>query len=261
MIKVEELRAGYRDVEILHGISLEVERGEVLVVMGQSGCGKSTFLRHLMGLQRPISGIIKIGNLDLSQMTPKQYAHFCRSVGVAFQSGALLNSLTVRENVAFPLYEHTRLSKPVIDIMVQMKLDQVELRGVEDMMPSELSGGMRKRVALARALIMDPEILLLDEPTTGLDPIIAAGIDDLILHLRDAYRATMVVVAHDIDSGFHIADRLAIFYQGQIAVIGPPEEVKNSDHPYVRQFLDRRPDEPEDRPPLFKTSRPPQAES
>lgn len=252
MIQVENLIGGYNGTEVLHGISLEVEAGEILVIMGQSGCGKSTFLRHLMGLMAPQSGTVRIGEMDLTEMTPREYLAFCRSVGVLFQSGALLQSLTVGENVAFPLREHTRLAEPVIELMVRMKLDQVELREVEQKLPSELSGGMRKRAALARALIMDPEILLLDEPTTGLDPIIAAGIDDLVVHIRDAYGVTMVVVAHDIDSGMRIADRMAIFYEGNVVACGTPEDIRNSDHPYVRQFLERRPEEPEERPPLFE---------
>lgn len=251
MIHVENLKAAYEDTEVLHGISLHVEPGEILVIMGQSGCGKTTFLRHLMGLQKPVGGTVRIGELDLTRMKVRQYVEFCRSVGVLFQNGALFGSLTVAENVAFPLREHTRLADPVIEIVVRMKLDQVELRGVERMLPSELSGGMRKRAALARALVMDPRILLLDEPTTGLDPIIAAGIDELILHLRDAYHATMVVVAHDVASGMKVADRVAIFHEGNMLALGTPEEIRSSPDPYVRQFLERRPDEPADRPRLF----------
>jgi phospholipid/cholesterol/gamma-HCH transport system ATP-binding protein len=243
MIKVENLVASYGDVEVLHGISLEVKEGEILTVMGQSGCGKTTFLRHLMGLQKPESGAVVIGDLDLTSMTEDQYVDFCRSVGVLFQSGALFGSLTIGDNVAFPLREHTTLAEPVISIMVSMKLQQVGLSGTEDMMPPELSGGMRKRAALARALIMDPSILLLDEPTTGLDPIIAAGIDELILRIRDAYHATMVVVAHDVESSMRIADQIAIFYKGRLLEIGTPQQIGNSSHPYVRQFLERRPDQ------------------
>jgi phospholipid/cholesterol/gamma-HCH transport system ATP-binding protein len=251
MLQVEELRGGYGDTEVLHGISLEVKEGEILVVMGGSGCGKTTFLRYLMGLKKPREGIIRAGGLDLSSMSSKQYRRFCRSIGVLFQSGALLNSMSVGENVAFPLKEHTTLADSVIRRMVSMKLDQVELRGTEDMMPSELSGGMRKRAGLARALVLDPGLLLLDEPTTGLDPIIAADIDELVLNIREAYGASMVVVAHDIESGLHIADRLVIFRDGKIVAQGTPQEIKNSQNPYVRQFLQRRPNKPQERPPLF----------
>jgi phospholipid/cholesterol/gamma-HCH transport system ATP-binding protein len=251
MLQVEELRGGYGDTEVLHGISLEVKEGEILVVMGGSGCGKTTFLRYLMGLKKPREGIIRAGGLDLSSMSSKQYRRFCRSIVVLFQSGALLNSMSVGENVAFPLKEHTTLADSVIRRMVSMKLDQVELRGTEDMMPSELSGGMRKRAGLARALVLDPGLLLLDEPTTGLDPIIAADIDELVLNIREAYGASMVVVAHDIESGLHIADRLVIFRDGKIVAQGTPQEIKNSQNPYVRQFLQRRPNKPQERPPLF----------
>ena len=170
--------------------------------------------------------------------------------GVLFQSGALFNSLTVGQNVAFPLRQHTKLADPIVEIMVKMKLNQVGLQGTENLMPSELSGGMRKRAALARALIMDPQILLLDEPTTGLDPIIAAGIDELVLHIRDAYRATMVVVAHDVESGMRIADRVAIFHRGSLLELGSPDQIKHSGQPYVRQFLERRADETFDKPSL-----------
>ena len=252
MIEVKNLRAAYGENEVLHGVSLRVERGEILAVMGQSGCGKTTFLRHLMGLQEPVSGGVRIGELDLTRMTPVQYMQFCKSVGVLFQSAALFNSLDVGSNVAFPLREHTELSESVIRIIVRMKLDQVGLRGTEDMMPAELSGGMRKRAGLARAIVMDPRILLLDEPTSGLDPIIAAGIDELILNIRDSYDATMVVVAHDVESSLRIADRIAIFHKGSLVEVGTPREIRESKHEYVRQFLERRPDEPTSRAPLFE---------
>jgi len=259
MIHVENLVAAYNSTEVLSGVSLHVKPGEILVIMGQSGCGKTTFLRHLMGLQKPKSGRVSIADLDLAQMSEEQYRNFSRSTGVLFQSGALFNSLTVGANVAFPLRQHTALAGPVIDIMVRMKLNQVGLQDVERLMPSELSGGMRKRAALARALIMDPQILLLDEPTTGLDPIIAAGIDELVMHIRDAYRATMVVVAHDVASGMRIADRIAIFHQGGLLELGSPDEISNSGQPFVRRFLERRPDETRHRPSLHgKPKSPPE---
>jgi len=252
MIEVKNLRAGYGETEVLHGITLSVERGEILVIMGQSGCGKTTFLRHLMGLQQPASGSVHIGDLDLTRMTPNQYLRFCKSVGVLFQSAALFNSLTVGANVAFPLLEHAELSETVVRIIVRMKLDQVGLRGTEEMMPAELSGGMRKRAGLARAIVMDPDILLLDEPTSGLDPIIAAGIDELILNVRDSYDATMVVVAHDIESSLKVADRIAIFHKGALVEVGTPREIRKSEQDYVRQFLERRAEEPSSRAPLFE---------
>ena len=239
MIEVTNLVGGYNNTVVLDGVNLEVERGKILAIMGQSGCGKTTFLRHLIGLEKPLSGTIKIDDFELSSMDYKQYRLFCRSVGVLFQNGALFNSMTIEDNVAFPLREHTSLAEPVIDIMVKMKLNQVELQDIRSRMPSELSGGMRRRAALARALIMDPKLLILDEPTTGLDPVIAAGIDELILNIREAYKSTMVIVAHDIASCMQIADEIAIFYGGQVLQTGSPEKIRESTHPFVRRFFNR----------------------
>ena len=247
MIRVRNLMAGYGSNLVLDNISLEVAPHEIIVIMGQSGCGKSTFLRHLIGLQRPRAGSVEIDGTDVARMNHRQYRAFCRSVGVLFQSGGLFNSMTVGENVAFPLREHTKLADPVIEIVVKLKLQQVGLPGVENAMPAELSGGMKKRAGLARALALDPIILFLDEPTTGLDPIIAAGIDELILRIRSIYKATMVVVAHDIASGMHIGDRIAIFRDHKIIELGTPEQIRNSPNPYVQQFLTRQPDKAESR--------------
>lgn len=246
MINVRNLVAAYGDTPVLHGVSLSVQPQEIMVIMGQSGCGKSTFLRHLIGLQKPISGTVEINGRNVVGMGDKEYRDFCRSVGVLFQFGALFNSMTVGENVAFPLREYTRLADPVIDIVVKLKLQQVGLAGVEGLMPSELSGGMRKRAGLARALALDPTMLFLDEPTTGLDPIIAAGIDELTLRLRAIYKATMVVVAHDIASGMQIADRIAIFKDGRLLEVGTPEEIRSSNDRYIRQFLNREADHGKD---------------
>ena len=243
VIRVRDLSAGYDGNVVLEGVSLEVFPREIVVIMGQSGCGKSTFLRHLVGLQKPTAGTIDINGNDITRMTEKEYRDFCRSMGVLFQSGGLFNSMTVGENVAFPLREHTRLADPVIEIVVKLKLQQVGLPGVENLMPSQLSGGMRRRAGLARALALDPTILFLDEPTTGLDPIIAAGIDELIVRIRDIYRATMVVVAHDIASSMRIADRIAIFRDRRIIEVGTPEQIRKSSNPYVVQFLNRQPEE------------------
>ncbi len=245
MIEVRNLVAGYDDTVVLRDISLHVEPREIVVIMGQSGCGKSTFLRHLIGLQKPLSGTVEIEGMDVTRMTEKDYRSFCRRVGVLFQSGGLFNSMTVGDNVAFPLREYTRLAEPVVQVAAKMKLDQVGLRGVENQMPSELSGGMKKRAGLARALALDPSILFLDEPTTGLDPIIAAGIDELILRLRDLYRATMVVVAHDVTSSMHIADRIALFGERRLVALGTPREIEQSPDPYVQQFFHREPDQPD----------------
>lgn len=243
IVDVDNLVASYDGNVVLDGVSLHVEPHEIVVIMGQSGCGKSTFLRHLIGLQKPDSGTVEINGADVTEMNHRQYRSYCRSLGVLFQSGGLFNSMTVGENVAFPLREHTRLADPVIDIVVKLKLQQVGLPGVEELMPSQLSGGMKKRAGLARALALDPTIMFLDEPTTGLDPIIAAGIDDLIVRIREIYKATMVVVAHDIASSMRIADRIAIFRDQNIVELGTPEEIRSSDNPYVQQFLNRRAEE------------------
>jgi len=244
MIKVRNLVAKYGDLLVLDDVSLEVKPQEVMVIMGQSGCGKSTFLRHLIGLQRPVSGTVEISGRDITAMSEEEYRHYCQSVGVLFQSGGLFNSMSVGQNVAFPLQEHTRVAQSVIDVVVQLKLRQVGLPDSADQMPSELSGGMKKRAGLARALALDPQVLFLDEPTTGLDPIIAAGIDELVVNIHKLYHATMVVVAHDIASSLRIADRIAIFKDAHIIEIGTPREIRESTNPYVRQFMHREPDEP-----------------
>ena len=241
VIEADRVVAQYGEKKVLKGVSLAVDPGEIVVIMGRSGCGKTTLLRHLMGLKEPTAGQVRVGGDDIYAMSRREYTEFCRSMGVLFQSGALFDSLTVGDNVAFPLREHSRLAEPVIDITVRMKLNQVGLEGTEDMMPDQLSGGMRKRAALARALALDPGLVFLDEPTTRLDPIIAGGIDELIVHLRDTYGVTMVVVSHDIETGMNVADRIAVLQDGEMAMAGPPEQIKASDNPQVRQFLARRP--------------------
>lgn len=243
MIKVSNLTAAYGENLVLDQVSLEIQDREVMVIMGQSGCGKSTFMRHLIGLQAPVSGSVEFDGRDVTTLNDKEYRSFCRSVGVLFQSGGLFNSMSVGENIAFPLKEHTRLADPVIDIVIKLKLHQVGLPDVAEQMPSELSGGMKKRAGLARALALDPGILFLDEPTTGLDPIIAAGIDELILELHRLYRATMVVVAHDIASSLRVADRIAIFKDASIVQVGTPRQIQESENPYVQQFMHREAEE------------------
>ncbi|MCD6416063.1 MAG: ABC transporter ATP-binding protein [Planctomycetes bacterium] len=245
MIRVENLVAAYDDTLVLDGVSLHVRKREIMVIMGQSGCGKSTLLRHMIGLATPQSGSVRIDGVDISNMNWRTYREFCRSVGVLFQSGGLFKSMTVGDNVAFPLREHTRLDEPVIRIVVKLKLDHVGLRGAENLMPAELSGGMKKRAGLARALALDPPILFLDEPTTGLDPIIGAGIDELILRLHKLYESTMVVVSHDVASGLRIADRIAIFGEKDLLELGTPQQIRSSANPYVQQFFKRQPPEEE----------------
>jgi phospholipid/cholesterol/gamma-HCH transport system ATP-binding protein len=243
-ISVRNLRVNYGAQEILHGINFEVQRGETLVILGGSGSGKSTLLRTLVGLERPSGGEIWIRGKNFASMPEAERDELLKKMGMSFQSGALFGSMTVGENVSLPLREHTLLDESTIEIMVRLKLDQVGLSGFEEYMPAQLSGGMKKRAAIARALAMEPEILFFDEPSAGLDPIIAAGIDELILKLKKAFRITILVVTHELASAFLIADRMILLNKGKIVADGTPQELRESAEPRVRQFLDRVP-EPE----------------
>ena len=244
VISLRNLRVSYGEREILHGISFDVLPGETLVILGGSGSGKSTLLRTLVGLEKPSAGEILIKGQDLAKASAAELDEIRKKIGMSFQGGALFGSMTVGENVALPLREHTRLAESTIEIILRLKLEQVGLEGFEYYAPSQLSGGMKKRAALARALAMDPEILFFDEPSAGLDPIIAAGIDELILHLKRAFRMTIIVVTHELASAFLIADRMLLIDRGIVVALGTPEEMRSSMQPRVRQFLDRVP-EPE----------------
>ena len=239
IISLRELRVSYGEREILHGINFDVVRGETLVILGGSGSGKSTLLRTLVGLERPSSGEIWLKGKNLAAMSAMELDEIRKRIGMSFQGGALFGSMTVGENVALPLQEHTKLEDSTIEIILRLKLDQVGLAGFEDYMPSQLSGGMKKRAAVARALAMDPEILFFDEPSAGLDPIIAAGVDQLILDLKKAFHMTIVVVTHELASAFLIADRMVLIDKGYVVDIGTTEEMRSSTQPRVRQFLDR----------------------
>jgi len=239
MISLRNLRVSYGDREILHGISFDVMRAETLVILGGSGSGKSTLLRTLVGLERPSSGEIWLRGKNLAAISSQEMDEIRKRIGMSFQGGALFGSMTVGENVALPLREHTKLEDSTIEIIVRLKLDQVGLAGFENYMPSQLSGGMKKHAAVARALAMDPEILFFDEPSAGLDPIIAAGVDQLILELKKAFHMTIIVVTHELASAFLIADRMVLIDKGNVVAIGPAEEMRSSTHPRVRQFLDR----------------------
>lgn len=243
-ISVVNLRVSYGEREILHGITFDVKRGETMVILGGSGSGKSTLLRTLVGLEKPTQGEVWIKGVNTAKISEREMDAIRKKMGMSFQGSALFGSMTVGENVALPLREHTKLEDSTIEIMVRIKLGQVGLANFEDFMPSELSGGMKKRAAVARALAMDPEILFFDEPSAGLDPIIAAGLDDLILNLKKAYSITIVVVTHELASAFLIADRMVLVDRGHIVALGTKEEIQASTHPRVRQFLDRVP-EPE----------------
>ena len=242
MIRVADLVTHYDDRLILNHINLDFPTGQTMVILGGSGTGKSTLLRHILGLEHATSGSILIKGEDICTMSEDRLNQVRRKMGMLFQSAALFNSMTVEENVALPLRELTRLEESTIRIMARIKLELVGLSGVENYMPSQLSGGMKKRAGLARALAMDPEILLFDEPSAGLDPITAAGIDSLILKLKAAFRMTIVVVTHELSSAFMIADRMTVLDKGEIIATGTPEEVRHSDHPRVVQFMNRTPD-------------------
>src|SRR5271157_2532387 len=225
MISLRDVRVSYTGREILHGITFDVQRGETLVI-----------------LEKPTSGEVWIAGQNFSAISEAERNAIRRKIGMSFQGGALFGSMTVGENVALPLREHTKLEASTIDIMVRLKLDQVGLSGYEQYMPSQLSGGMKKRAAVARALAMDPEILFFDEPSAGLDPIIAAGIDHLILDLKQAFHMTIIVVTHELASAFLIADRMVLINKGDVVALGTVKEMQNSTHPRVRQFMDRVPE-------------------
>jgi phospholipid/cholesterol/gamma-HCH transport system ATP-binding protein len=241
-IAIRNLVTKFGSREILKNINLEIRRGETFVILGGSGSGKSTLLRHIVGLELPTQGRIWINGRDITGIPEDEFNELRRKIGMAFQNSALFNSMTVGDNVALPLREHTKLEDSTIQIMTRIKLEQVGLSGVDAFMPSQLSGGMRKRAGIARALAMDPEILLFDEPSAGLDPIIAAGIDNLILKLKRAFHMTIVLVTHELASAFLLADRMAMLDRGVILFVGTPEEFRSCPLPRVRQFLERQAD-------------------
>jgi len=244
VIRADHIVKSFGGRTVLDGISLEVCRGETFVIMGGSGCGKSTFLRHIIGALKPDAGKVHLLGKDLSKLNEDQMDGVKKRIGMCYQSSALFDSMTVGENVSLPLREHTRLDKSVIDIVVKMKLELVGLRGFEGLMPSQLSGGMKKRVGLARAIVMDPEIVFYDEPTAGLDPIVAGVIDKLILDLSKKLAITSVVVTHDMKSVFSIADRVAMFYEGKVLEVDTPARIKASKDPRIQQFITGSPDGP-----------------
>jgi phospholipid/cholesterol/gamma-HCH transport system ATP-binding protein len=246
IVSASDLRVGYGGREVLHGLAFDIRQGETVAIIGGSGSGKSTMLRTLVGLEKPSSGQVRVKGVDIARASEREWDALRKRIGIAFQGGALIGSMSVGENIALPLLEHTKLEPSTIEVMVRIRLEQVGLSGFEHFSPSQLSGGMKKRAAFARAMALDPEILFFDEPSAGLDPITAAGIDDLILSLKKAYALTMVVVTHELTSAFLIADRIILLDRGSIAAMGSVEEVRSSQHPRVRQFLDRVPDSTQD---------------
>lgn len=243
-IRVEHVRVDFGERTVLRDVSLEVRRGETLVILGGSGSGKSTLLRTMIGVNEPVSGRIHILGSDVYSLDEGALNQVRKRFGILFQSGALYNSMTVGENVALPLREHTDLDDNIIRIMVKMKLELVGLRDFEDLMPSQISGGMKKRVGLARALALDPEILFYDEPGAGLDPIVAGVIDKLIMDLSQKLGVTSVVVTHEMGSAFQIADRMVLLFDGEMVAEGTPDDFRHSEDPYVKQFIGGEPDGP-----------------
>ncbi len=254
IVQVKNLVAAYGNRTVLNGVNLDIYPGESLAILGRSGCGKSTLLRHMIGLAKPVSGQVLIKGQDIYAISEDEKVALFKKVGMLFQSAALFNSMTVGDNVAFPLREHTELEESTIQIMMKMKLDLVGLSGFDSFKPAQLSGGMKKRAGLARAIAMDPEVLFCDEPSAGLDPVVGAGLDNLILKLKKAFRMTIVVVTHEMASVFKMADRIAMMHEGKVLAVGSKEELSGSDNPIIRQFLNREPDEEKiDREQYLKT--------
>src|SRR5437867_10276464 len=244
IIEVDHLVRRFGDRAVLDQISFNVHRGETLVIMGGSGCGKSTLLRHMVGSMKPTSGSVRSFGEEVTTMNEREIGRVRRRFGMLFQSGALLASLTVGENVALPLFQHTDKSADEIEQIAKQKLEMVGLTGFENLKPAEISGGMKKRVGLARALALDPELLFSDEPTSGLDPIMTAVVDQLTLKLTHGLHMTAVVVSHDMTSAFRIATRMIMLGHGSIVAEGTPDEIRNSPNPEVQQFIHGQPDGP-----------------
>jgi phospholipid/cholesterol/gamma-HCH transport system ATP-binding protein len=242
-IEVRNLVTHYGDREILKNISFSIPKGETTVILGGSGCGKSTLLKHLIGLLKPTCGEILINGNDITEMNEDGMNEVRKKMGILFQGSALLNSMTVADNVALPLREHTKLIRSTIDIMVRMKLDLVGLSGFDKFYPSQLSGGMKKRAGLARAIALDPELLFFDEPSAGLDPVTAAGLDELIINLKNVFRMTIIVVTHELPSVFTIADYVIMLDKGQVVFDGTLDALRASENPRIRMFLDRKPEQ------------------
>ncbi|MBX3461726.1 MAG: ATP-binding cassette domain-containing protein [Planctomycetes bacterium] len=240
LVRAVALSTVFGDRTVLEGIDLAIRRGEVFVVMGPSGCGKTTLLRHLCGLLPPTLGSVSVAGHDVYAASPELLQHLRLRTGLSFQGGALLGSLSVLDNVALPLRENTGLPEHVIVDTARMKLDMVGLLHAADLLPSSLSGGMRKRAAIARAIALDPDIVYFDEPSAGLDPITAAEVDNLIMKLNKVFGITMVVVTHDLPSAHAIADRIVVLLEGRVAALGERDQVWHHPDPRIRDFIERR---------------------
>ena len=237
MVSIKNLCKSFDEQPVLRGVDLEINEGETLVIIGRSGCGKSVLLKHIIGILRPDSGEVFIDGQNISQFKGNDFVQLRMKFGMLFQGAALFDSLTVYENVGFALIEHTNLKETEIRERVRHALESVDLADIEQKKPAELSGGMKKRVGLARAICNNPRIILYDEPTTGLDPIMADMINDLIIRLHRQLRVTSVVVTHDMASAYKVATRIAMLYDGKIIAQGTPHEIKNTQDPVVRQFI------------------------
>ena len=238
LIDVQDLYKSFNGFPVLKGVNLKIPEGTTTVILGGSGSGKTVLMKHIMGLFKPDSGQVIVDGQNVSIMSRQELAVFRQRMGMVFQSAALFDSMTVADNVAFPLREHNPgLSEAEIQEKVKEKLAVVDLHGVEQKFPAELSGGMRKRVGLARAIVREPKIVLYDEPTTGLDPLTTESVDEMIIHARERLSVTSVVISHDIGSAFHIADRIAMLNEGRVVEEGTPVEVRNTKEPFTRQFL------------------------
>jgi len=237
MIEIRNLYKVFGAQMVLNNLSLTVRRGETKAIIGRSGVGKSVLLKNIVGLIHPDSGSIKINGTEVTNLNDKEYDRLRMEIGMVFQGGALFDSMNVGENVGFVLNEFMNLDRQTVRDKVRDSLALVGLKDVEDLMPSQLSGGMKKRVSLARVLCMEPHIILYDEPTSEVDPITAAAINNLIIELRDKLKVTSIIVTHDMNSAYQVADSIAMFYKGQVIADGKPDEIKNSKHPVVQQFI------------------------
>ena len=240
MIELRNICKRFGSKIVLDDVSLKIEDGETFVIIGQSGVGKTTILRAIAGFFNPDSGEVLIDGIHMDRATSKVKANLREKMGFLFQSGALINWLSVRENVALPLVEHRIGTKEEIDRIVDEKLELLQLTDAAEKMPSDISGGMKKRVGLARAIVRNPRIILYDEPTSGLDPVMSAKIDELIIKMKNELKVTSIVVTHDMESAYRIADRIAMIYKGSVLQCGTPEEIKNTTNPFVWQFIEGR---------------------
>lgn len=238
IIKIKGLRKSFNSFQVLKGVNLSIPSQGITFIMGGSGTGKSVLLKHIVGLLKPDEGEIWFENQDITKLTEGELQRVRKKIGLLFQEGALFDSMTVAENVAFPLREHTRLSKKEIESKIEELLSAVELLSARNKYPSELSGGMRKRAALARTLALSPQVILFDEPTTGLDPILQITIMDLIKRIKESYGLTCVIISHDLILAFKYADNIAFLHEGIIIEEGTPEKIKGSRHPFVQRFLE-----------------------